>query len=219
MAIDTQAPISRRGLLAAALGGTAAAVAGAITTAERVLGAGSDGETVVIGGDYLDVRTPTTFRRSEKPILILERRSVGAAMTLSGDEIMMALEELKGTTVTRIKPGKIEVDRVESEDVVAQEIAVSGATGNEIGVDAEAPTTAIKGIGGTTGVVGGSPDGKGVRGWGKRGGSFSGKKAAVRLVPSDKGTHPARGQRGDLFVDKDGNLWFCKGNTRWRQLA
>jgi hypothetical protein len=63
----------------------------------------------------------------------------------------------------------------------------------------------------SVGVRGGSPTG--------RGGVFSGKLAQLRLAPSTDAAHPASGQRGDLFVDKDGRLWFCKGTTHWKQIA
>jgi hypothetical protein len=55
-----------------------------------------------------------------------------------------------------------------------------------------------------------------------RGGVFSGLKAAVRLLPAEQSSHPARGQRGDLVVDSTGRLWYCKkGGTSpvWKQLA
>ena len=52
-----------------------------------------------------------------------------------------------------------------------------------------------------------------------RGAQLSGGPAQLRLMPSSSRTHPASGKRGDLFVDKSGRLWFCKGNTNWKQLA
>lgn len=55
-------------------------------------------------------------------------------------------------------------------------------------------------------------------GSGGRGASFEGDAAQVQLTPATT-THPKSGRRGDLFVDKDGKLWFCKGGTTWRQLA
>ena len=61
------------------------------------------------------------------------------------------------------------------------------------------------------GVLGVSTDG--------RGGAFGGKAAQVQLLPSSATTHPTSGQRGDLFVDKSGRLWFCKGASTWKQLA
>jgi hypothetical protein len=53
-----------------------------------------------------------------------------------------------------------------------------------------------------------------------RGAVFSSASTAqLRLLPSASATHPLSGKRGDLFVDKSGRLWFCKGNTNWKQLA
>ena len=40
-----------------------------------------------------------------------------------------------------------------------------------------------------------------------------------RLSPSTAASHPDSGAAGDLFVDKTGRLWFCKGGATWKQLA
>jgi hypothetical protein len=96
---------------------------------------------------------------------------------------------------------------------------------------------------GQTGVRGASSTGTGVRGSGKtgvggsgsgtnsvgvagagtasggRGGVFAGNAAQVKLVPGSKPSHPSSGQRGDLYADSKGRLWFCKGGTSWHQLA
>lgn len=55
-----------------------------------------------------------------------------------------------------------------------------------------------------------------------RGGVFKGQAAQVKLIPSSATTKPATGQRGDLFVDSTGRLWYCKtanSTTGWTQLA
>jgi hypothetical protein len=52
-----------------------------------------------------------------------------------------------------------------------------------------------------------------------RGGRFAGKLAQIKLDPARTTTHPSSGQRGDLFVDNSGRLWFCKGGLTWKQLA
>jgi hypothetical protein len=52
-----------------------------------------------------------------------------------------------------------------------------------------------------------------------RGGLFIGKRAQLRLRPSDANSHPSSGAMGDLFVDRHGRLWFCKGGSSWRLLA
>jgi hypothetical protein len=43
--------------------------------------------------------------------------------------------------------------------------------------------------------------------------------AQLRLQPSTLATHPASGAAGDLVVDVNKRLWFCKGGTVWVQLA
>jgi hypothetical protein len=63
----------------------------------------------------------------------------------------------------------------------------------------------------SVGVRGRSPTG--------RGGVLGGKLAQLRLVASTATTHPSSGQLGDLFLDKNKRLWFCKGGTTWKQLA
>jgi hypothetical protein len=52
-----------------------------------------------------------------------------------------------------------------------------------------------------------------------RGGVFKGNVAQLRLFPSTATTHPTSGALGDLFLDKNKRLWFCKGGTAWKQLA
>jgi hypothetical protein len=68
------------------------------------------------------------------------------------------------------------------------------------------------------GVVGTSATGTGVIGSGKRGGSFAGSAAAISHAPH-AGSHPTSGTRGDLFVDHNTHLWFCRGGTAWVKLA
>ena len=62
MALETTERYSRREVLVGTVGAIGSAAAATVAGAQRVLAAGSDGETVVIGGDYPDVRSPTTFR-------------------------------------------------------------------------------------------------------------------------------------------------------------
>jgi hypothetical protein len=55
-----------------------------------------------------------------------------------------------------------------------------------------------------------------------RGGIFAGALAQVQLTPGSKSTHPASGNRGDLYADSTGRLWFCKttgSKATWHQIA
>jgi len=54
-----------------------------------------------------------------------------------------------------------------------------------------------------------------------RGGIFAGAAAQIQLAPAGK-SHPTSGQRGDLYADTSGRLWYCKttgAHATWRQIA
>jgi len=108
-------------------------------------------------------------------------------------------------------------------------LAASGSNGadaihasSDKGAGVAGASTSGKGVTGAshsnTGVQGTSGTGNGVTGKGKRGGVFSGAAAAIQLTPS-AGSHPASGSKGDLFVDHNTHLWFCRGGTTWVKLA
>jgi len=69
-----------------------------------------------------------------------------------------------------------------------------------------------------TGVAGTSSTGAGVTGSGRHGGVFTGTSANIQLT-AHKGLHPKFGFVGDLFVDKNHHLWFCRGGRTWVRLA
>jgi hypothetical protein len=104
---------------------------------------------------------------------------------------------------------------------------VQGTTGEQAGVVGFYGPTVAVGVWpvARTGVFGWAHDphksSVGVRGSSEngRGGVFEGLQAQVRLLPSTAKSHPTSGQMGDLFVDKNGRLWFCKGGQTWVQLA
>jgi len=77
---------------------------------------------------------------------------------------------------------------------------------------------AASGSNGADAVHASSDKGVGVRASGKRGGIFAGKAAAIQLTPTS-GTHPVHGSKGDLFVDHNAHLFFCRGGTNWVKLA
>lgn len=130
-------------------------------------------------------------------------------------------------------------------------VSGSGATGvigegDSIGVEAGGPT-AVRATGTTTGVAASGPTAvvasgvatgvdatgatavlavgsmQGVKAHGdNRGGVFSGAAAQVHLAPGSQSTHPKNGERGDLYADNTGRLWFCKkggATATWKQIA
>jgi hypothetical protein len=86
---------------------------------------------------------------------------------------------------------------------------------------ARARGTAILGVSGSAFPASQVPPDTGVFGFAAqgRGGVFRGAKAQVRLVASSAATHPTTGALGDLFLDKNKRLWFCKGGSTWKQIA
>jgi len=52
-----------------------------------------------------------------------------------------------------------------------------------------------------------------------RGAVLAGGTAPVRLLPNDAPTHPTTGRSGDLFVDAEHRLWFCRAPRDWAQIA
>lgn len=108
-------------------------------------------------------------------------------------------------------------------------LAASGTNGadaihasSDKGSGVAGSSTSGKGVTGashsSTGVAGTSSTGNGVTGSGKRGGVFTGSAANVQLTPRT-GSHPTSGSKGDLFVDHNIHLWFCRGGTTWVKLA
>jgi hypothetical protein len=206
MTIETRPPISRRGLLAAVMGGTAAAIAGVMASAERAFAAGSDGEPVVVGGSYGDVRTATTLARQvdvDEPIVHLEADTGDRVNTtdLGARGVLVESQTFfTGRSTSRLRPGILTlttIDRFAPD--TRTEITSESVTSPSVRADAG--------------------EGVAIQGDGSRGGSFGGDKAQIRLKPSNRGTHPASGRRGDLFVDAGGRLWFCRGGRDWARLA
>src|SRR5262245_14223671 len=98
-------------------------------------------------------------------------------------------------------------------------LAASGTNGADAIHAASVKGTGVAGSSNSgTAVKAASKTGTGVRGSGKRGGVFSGSAAAIQLAPH-AGSHPHAGSKGDLFVDHNTHLWFCRGGTTWVKLA
>jgi hypothetical protein len=221
MVIDTTTPRSRRALLAGTLGGAVALVAGALG---RPLAArAADGDAIRVGHKV--------------------RGTGDTGITTTGDYGLYAVSSsvsgvgLSGfATATSGKTFGVN-GRSDSPDGVGvfgaatsgAGVIGSAAAANGTGVTGQA--TATSGL--TIGVFGisSSPDGIGIAGVagigdltiddhvrGGRGGVFGGSAAQLRLMPGST-AHPASGQLGDLFLDDSGALWFCKGDTTWKQIA
>lgn len=211
-----------------------AAVAGAVTRVERVLAAGDDGQTVVVGGKYDDVRSTTRFMNvtDGSPILkfgqfdpnaqppIVDPQHAEEIRITGGARPVIELERLPESQRDRGARTTISPDRVITPWVDAHrgDFRVHGSHFS-IALRAMGRSVGAEGHAQRVGVRGSAPKGAGIVGTGFRGGTFTGTKAQERLKPDGRSTHPTRGLRRDLFVDKDGRLWYCRGGTQWTQLA
>ena len=84
------------------------------------------------------------------------------------------------------------------------------------GYVASSSSTASAVYGSTLG-TGAGVEGKALNG---RGAKFTGRFAQVNLVPGTSTTHPSHGGvAGDLYVDLNSRLWFCRGANAWVQVV
>jgi hypothetical protein len=230
--------VSRRGLLRRAGAGAAAVGIGAIGASVASLArpgpVRANGEPVTVGGSFVDAVTATTFRNHTNDNDVVFASSSGQGTGVhgySGTGSGIFGETTSGYGVRGESLSASVGAGVYGRS--ADNIGVIGSADSGIGVQGSSASgdavmggstsgTGVRGFSTSgDGVVGHSTAGDGVSGTGMkgRGGVFTGGRAQVRLVASGATSHPASGARGDLFVDKSGRLWFCKGGTTWRQLA
>ena len=243
MAIDITGPRTRRSLLAGALGGIAAVVTSTLTGAQRVLAEGDDGAPVAVGGAYSDVRSATTLANNSNHHSVLRAVSNGAGIGVEAYGFNgTGVEGGTGTGTgvhgvanynTGFTKGVLgEAYSPHGVGVLGNNYATSGwAEGIQGTTDspdgwasvgwATRRGTALVGFSGPDFPYTAIPRNTGVFGYAEsgRGGVFRGPTAQVRLIPSSRASHPASGAIGDLFLDNNRRLWFCKGGTTWKQIA
>jgi hypothetical protein len=202
---------SRRALLLGALGGCVTLAAGMLGRSSPVEAA--DGDALRVGVSNSGT-TPTKLLNDANGNQVLWAESGGDGIGVYG--ISQSSIGLKGeSTSNNGVYGHSQAD--DQAAIVGQSkgdgTGVLGYSGKDSVYLQDAPQK--------TGVFGEAPSGVGVYGRASngRGGQFSGGKAQVRLMPSSAATHPANGALGDLFLDKSGRLWFCKGGKTWKQIA
>ena len=193
-----------------------------------MLAAGSDGETVVIGGNYTDVRTPMKFdnRNSSDPDVIVmnDAAGPGSDLYIGPQRVRMERPTSSGGRMSELRDDRIAVGPIGGDPTTIRGSGIT-TTGR---IDCHGFESKVKGV--RAAINASSSEGRavnavstlgvGIRAKGfERGGTFFGRRAQVRLLPFNRRTHPKKGQMGDLFVDKKGRLWYCVGGTQWRKLA
>jgi hypothetical protein len=200
-----------------------------VRRSRRELLAGAAGALGVLAAEAIGRAAPA--RAADGDPLILGHTNSASSLTqlsMSGADTALTVENVGGGHGALVRS--------------SSGLAIQGSSHDSVGVRGDSATgTGVYGVsvdfsGGSAigAVVGDSDTNAGVVGLssaptraagefnhvkGGRGGVFHGGKAQLKLSPSSASTHPTRGQRGDLFVDKTGRLWFCKGKTTWKQLA
>jgi hypothetical protein len=238
MAIDSNRASSRRALLAGSAGGMFAIVAHALGRPHSVLS--SHEGSVKLG--HANVSTGLTeIANSKVDDSAFKASATGAGVGIEGSsETGFGVKSYSGEGTALWA----ESDGSSGFGVVARGWWGVFGEGSEVGLFGRSPqgvgvsgfSERYYGVGGLSvhgpGVRGFSGSGPGVRGIsggtaagvhgsseGGRGGHFRGKKAQIRLDPSTTATHPSSGDAGDLFVDAENRLWFCKGGTTWVRIA
>lgn len=213
MAFDLTTPRTRRAILAGALG---AAAAVGIDAVARPAPADAQATYVVLGADgsVNHATTVTEITNSTADDNGFQANAAGSGIGVFGHS----------ETRFGVFGGSGSGTGVKGSTGSSSEAAVVGqSTGDSAGVFGISGTGSPSAVA-KTGIYGyASQDGAsvGVRGASTtgRGGLFKGKAAQIRLFPSTAASHPASGQLGDLFLDSNKRLWFCKGGTTWKQIA
>jgi hypothetical protein len=165
-------------------------------------------------------RYPVPDREPESAGAGISRRAVGVAFAGAAAGIVgaAAVGNWSGSRAAAAHP----------EDTTAELLAADeeAAGASAAGASAASSETFISAILATSAPVVGvanSGTGPGVEAASKsgRGGVFGGSAAQIQLSPG-KSSHPRSGERGDLYADSTGRLWFCKksgSRATWHQIA
>jgi hypothetical protein len=212
MSSDSIHMISRRGLVVAGAAGVGASIASSLVRALPV--AAVTGGNVILGqGNEADART-RIFNTSVNGSAFAGFASGLGAGVFGQSPAGAGLGAFSATGYGVFS----------TSDSTSKPAVVGQSSGNNTALLGYSGTAALPASPAKTGVFGyaGQDAGAvGVRGTSPagRGGIFKGGAAQLRLAPSTATSHPSSGHKGDLFVDSNGRLWFCKGGTTWKQLA
>jgi hypothetical protein len=203
----SQARTSRRAMLRRGGLATAASIAG-LTLLDQRRAEAATGDNLMLGQPN-DANTTTSL-------------SVTTADTTLSPLLLVDGSELSSTSTTLIVNGPTGTGSTaalisKSGGGVGLRAIGSGSSGGVAG--SSGSSTGVAGTSKTgAGVTAASTSGDGLRASGSRGAVLAGSLSQVRLTPA-KGSHPRSGLAGDLFVDHNNDLWFCKGTTHWVRLA
>lgn len=177
MAISRVGLTTRRRMLATFAGAVAGAATASLASAQRVLGAGSDGAGVVVGGQYLDARSETTLQNVATDATVLALVAAGSSPALDvvgnvGDAIHgfgTVAAGVKGTSGSNAGFGVVGVApyvAIKGQSFATGTTGGSGvgvfgtsAAGDGAGVDGRGPNVGVHGVSVGVGVFGEGPSG------------------------------------------------------------
>jgi hypothetical protein len=231
-------------VLAAAAGAVGAVVVQSIAEPVTAL-ADDDGSAILVGSSFLDVRSTTFLQNTANDDPVFSALSAGdqhgggdgvyggthsgngvyGEATGSGTGVYAISQSGYGLFAHGEQATGGHIETV-SQYGAGLEVAIANTANRRGAIESTTNGGGAAVYGTTSGAgpgvwgyaTGMAPGLKGTSALG-RGAVVAGKKAQLKLAPSAALTHPTSGQMGDLFVDKSGRLWFCKGATTWKQLA
>lgn len=196
--------ISRRSAVGVALAGAAAGIAGVTALTERSGHAGAPAGHTATAAEHSAAAGLTS----------VEIEATNTAPTATGSAVSATL-----STVSAVVAGT-------NTNAGAGVAGTNTGTGPGVAGTSTGTGTGVAGNSKGTGpgvAAGNSGTGPGVRATSNhgRGGIFAGGAAQIQLTPAGS-SHPKSGQRGDLYADDAGRLWYCKrtgASATWHQIA
>jgi hypothetical protein len=211
---DVTPELGRRRMLRGAAAGGAGLVAGAVMMSASPAFAAA-GDPVVLGSAN-DAGSTATSIGSTTTAAVLALSQNGA----SGNALHAIVTNGTGSAI--IADGNVTTSSapVVQATSYGSGFAIYGAaagTGRAIAGYISQPASTASSVYGATAGSGAGVEGKSDNG---RGGKFTGRYAQINLAPGTSSTHPSHGGiLGDLYVDLNARLWFCRGANHWVQVV
>lgn len=179
------------------------ALSASATHAMAAMQAGPGGPAIQDG-----VQTARISRRAAVGVAL-----AGAAAGIAG---VTAVTERSGRAAPAAAEAELTgVELTSVEQAAEQAAATSATSGSLISGTLSTASAVVAGMNTSTGPGLHATSSHG------RGGIFAGGAAQVQLTPAGS-SHPKSGQRGDLYADAAGRLWYCKktgATATWHQIA
>ncbi|HEY1738513.1 MAG TPA: hypothetical protein VGI86_07375 [Acidimicrobiia bacterium] len=211
---EQPAGMTRRGMLRTAAATGVGAVAGAVLVGAPAAHA-SAGDNMILGpnNNAGNASTGLQSAASTDAFAVSQTGAQGTAVhatTSSSTGTVILAEGLNASSAAPVLQGT-------SAGSGFAVYGMANGTGRAVaGYVASASSSASAVYGASLG-TGYGIEGKALNG---RGAKFTGRFAQITLAPGTSTTHPSHGGvAGDLYVDLNSRLWFCRGANNWVQVV